>query len=234
MLSHAWSTTEREVGGIVLGEVFRDEEPYILLTQAIAAGHNHEGRARLTFTQASWQQMLAEKEARCPSARILGWYHTHPGYGIFLSEHDQYITRNFFSLPFQVAFVFDPIARTFGYFHWAGQTLAVQRTLAICGDECTPALAATLQNQAPAMAPPREPPPIILDDAIEELALAIHEGCTFFGQSVGDALATCCSRWIRPLRLAPSPGPLAQDRERGPGVRVRARSLLKRRIPHGR
>ncbi len=201
MLAHAWSTTEREVGGIVVGEVFVDDAPYIVLTQAIAASHNYEGRARLTFTPASWQQMLAEKEERCPSARILGWYHTHPGYGIFLSEQDRYIQRNFFSLPCQIALVFDPCARTFGYFGWSGQTLAARHTLAICGDARELAQDVTVRNQEQALPPPREQQTIVLDDALDELAHSIYAGCELFGQTVGEALADC----LRPLEGAVEP-----------------------------
>jgi hypothetical protein len=50
--------------------------------------------------------------------RILGWYHTHPGFGIFLSEMDMFIHRNFFNLPWQLAYVYDPHADEDGMFTW--------------------------------------------------------------------------------------------------------------------
>ncbi|MCA1557569.1 MAG: hypothetical protein LC731_03400, partial [Acidobacteria bacterium] len=52
-------------------------------------------------------------------ARIVGWYHTHPRFGIFLSEMDVFIQKNFFSEPWQTAFVLDPVQRTEGFFIWS-------------------------------------------------------------------------------------------------------------------
>ena len=48
----------------------------------------------------------------------MGWYHTHPNFGIFLSHHDLFIHHNFFSQALQVAYVVDPINQTRGFFHW--------------------------------------------------------------------------------------------------------------------
>ena len=48
----------------------------------------------------------------------MGWYHTHPDFGIFLSSHDLFIHRNFFDQPLQVAYVVDPIRQTRGFFRW--------------------------------------------------------------------------------------------------------------------
>ena len=38
---------------------------------------------------------------------VLGWYHTHPGWGLFLSAHDQFIHGNFYGGPHHVALVID-------------------------------------------------------------------------------------------------------------------------------
>jgi len=48
----------------------------------------------------------------------VGWYHSHPGFGVFLSEHDMFIQENFFSSPQQVAWVFDPHTDEEGCFGW--------------------------------------------------------------------------------------------------------------------
>ena len=49
---------------------------------------------------------------------IVGWYHTHPDFGIFLSDRDRFIQENFFSGAGQVALVIDPIRKTVGVFTW--------------------------------------------------------------------------------------------------------------------
>ncbi len=51
-----------------------------------------------------------------PDLRIVGWYHTHPGHGIFLSEMDIFLHESFFGLPWQTAFVYDPRSGDEGFF----------------------------------------------------------------------------------------------------------------------
>lgn len=50
--------------------------------------------------------------------RILGWYHTHPGFGIFLSAMDMFIHENFFNESDQLALVYDPVKGEDGLFVW--------------------------------------------------------------------------------------------------------------------
>ena len=59
-----------------------------------------------------------EHEKRYPDRKIVGWQHTHPNYGIFLSNYDTFIQENFFNLPFQIAYVIDPIQNLRGFFQW--------------------------------------------------------------------------------------------------------------------
>ena len=54
----------------------------------------------------------------------MGWYHTHPSFGIFLSHHDLFIHHHFFAQPLQVAYVVDPIQQTRGFFQWRGGDMA--------------------------------------------------------------------------------------------------------------
>jgi hypothetical protein len=55
-----------------------------------------------------------------PNAQIVGWYHTHPGYGLFLSQQDLFIQTNFFKNHSQIALVIDPIAEQEAVFAWFG------------------------------------------------------------------------------------------------------------------
>jgi hypothetical protein len=41
--------------------------------------------------------------------QIVGWYHSHPGFGVEFSEMDLFIHRNFFPGPGQIAYVTDPL-----------------------------------------------------------------------------------------------------------------------------
>jgi hypothetical protein len=53
----------------------------------------------------------------------MGWYHSHPGFGVFLSDHDTFIHKNFFSSALQVAWVYDPHSDEEGCFGWSGERL---------------------------------------------------------------------------------------------------------------
>jgi proteasome lid subunit RPN8/RPN11 len=109
----------REIGGVLVGELLRDAGgPYLQVTSAIDALHAEEKGAELTFTHATWEHIHGEMDRAHEGKKLVGWYHTHPGFGVFLSDRDQFIHGSFFDLPFQVAFVYDPKSREHGMFAW--------------------------------------------------------------------------------------------------------------------
>ncbi len=109
----------KEVGSILLGEYIDGEtEKSVIISDFIEAKYTDATAATLTFTHETWDYVYKEKEKKYPDKAIVGWQHTHPGYGIFLSSYDLFIQENFFNLPWQVAYVVDPIADTRGFFEW--------------------------------------------------------------------------------------------------------------------
>lgn len=123
---HAMSNLDREVGGLLLGEVYRDPNDgiiYPVITHAVAARFAAEARGHLTFTHDTWLDLNRQREEHYPDKRVVGWYHTHPGLEIFLSQMDLFIHRNFFREPWQVAFVLDPQQDAAGFFVWSGDDL---------------------------------------------------------------------------------------------------------------
>ncbi|MFO0958773.1 MAG: Mov34/MPN/PAD-1 family protein [Isosphaeraceae bacterium] len=118
---HALRDTSVELGGILLGKECVDEEtdrPFVWVTQAIEAKHYENTQASFTYTHDSWEEITRERDKQFPDLDIVGWYHTHPDFGIFLSGHDLFIHRNFFDRPLQVAYVVDPIRQDRGFFQW--------------------------------------------------------------------------------------------------------------------
>lgn len=113
---HVFSSLNAEVGGILVGHVREDGSP--LVTSIIPALEAEGGRSRVTFTHEAWSVIHATLDRDYPGEGILGWYHSHPGFGIFLSEHDLFIHRNFFARPEQIAIVVDPHAGSEGLFVW--------------------------------------------------------------------------------------------------------------------
>lgn len=110
---------DKEVGGVLVGELLRDGAgPYLSVETTIDALHAEEKGTELTFTHATWDHIHAEMDAHHQGRRIVGWYHTHPGFGIFLSDRDRFIHQSFFNLPHQIALVYDPRRREHGVFTW--------------------------------------------------------------------------------------------------------------------
>lgn len=114
---HVFTNAEREVGGVLVGN-FEREGALPIVTGAIPALAADEQRATLTFTQDAWEHIHRVLDTEYPGERIVGWYHSHPGFGIFLSSHDLFIHRNFFSGRSQIAVVVDPIKCEEGVFAW--------------------------------------------------------------------------------------------------------------------
>jgi proteasome lid subunit RPN8/RPN11 len=118
---HALSDTSVELGGILLGIECTDDrtgEPFVWISQAVEAKHFENTQASFTYTHDSWQEITRERDLRFPELDIVGWYHTHPDFGIFLSSHDLFIHEHFFSQTLQVAYVVDPIRQERGFFFW--------------------------------------------------------------------------------------------------------------------
>ena len=118
---HARGSPKREVGGLLLGHIYRAPDTsliYPVITHAISARYATESRGHLTFTHQTWLDFIRQREERFTREEVLGWYHTHPGLDIFLSEWDLTIHRNFFREPWQVAMVLDPRQDQAGLFVW--------------------------------------------------------------------------------------------------------------------
>ncbi len=116
--THCFSALDREVGGVLVGTTQRGAPPHV--EAAIPALRASENPAQLTFTQDAWEDIHRELEEKYPTQKIIGWYHTHPGYGLFLSQQDLFIHQNFFKNRNQIAVVVDPVAGEEAVFAWAG------------------------------------------------------------------------------------------------------------------
>ncbi len=65
--------------------------------------------------------IISRRRASYPDKKTVGWYHSHPGLGVFLSGHDLFIQRGFFGDQlWYIALVVDPISKEQGVFAWDG------------------------------------------------------------------------------------------------------------------
>lgn len=129
--AHALSSLDREVAGMLIGpapEKQPDGRYVVHVSDVIIAKHTRMHGASVTYTPESWRYVTDRLHERYPNeeAVIVGWYHTHPGFGIFLSGMDLFIHQNFFTQKWHIALVLDPLARRSGFFCWDRQQTAVQ------------------------------------------------------------------------------------------------------------
>jgi proteasome lid subunit RPN8/RPN11 len=117
---HARSNSRTEVCGILVGT---ESNGATTVKACIAGANAAQAGAHVTFTQDTWEHIYKSKDRDYPNDRIVGWYHSHPGFGIFLSDHDMFIHKNFFSSPQQVAWIYDPNSDEEGCFGWRGEQI---------------------------------------------------------------------------------------------------------------
>lgn len=133
ILEYSSQDLTRERGGFLLGGVYGEAPQYVVIRHFQPAFEAESGSASLKFTHDTWSSLHKQLEVTFPGEAILGWQHTHPGFGIFLSAYDMFIHRNFFSQPWQVALVVDPKRQELGFFHWRNGE--VQDCGFLCSDE---------------------------------------------------------------------------------------------------
>ena len=110
---------EHERGTIILGDYAEElGKTHVIISNYIEAKYTDASASTLTFTHETWDYVHKEHDAKFSDKKIVGWQHTHPSYGIFLSNYDLFIQENFFNMPFQVAYVIDPIQNIRGFFQW--------------------------------------------------------------------------------------------------------------------
>ena len=124
--AHSLSSLDKEVAGVLIGpqpEKQPDGRYLVHIVDTIIAKHTRMHGASVTYTPESWRYINDKLAERYPdeSAMIVGWYHTHPGFGIFLSGMDLFIHQNFFTQAWHVAMVLDPRAHRSGFFCWDKQ-----------------------------------------------------------------------------------------------------------------
>jgi proteasome lid subunit RPN8/RPN11 len=111
LIAHAKASLEVEVCGVLVGQTCEDDEGvFVHVAGAIPGDAASEASTHVTFTQNTWNSIHRTLDREYPKLKIVGWYHTHPGFGVEFSEMDLFIQKNFFPGPTQIALVTDPLS----------------------------------------------------------------------------------------------------------------------------
>jgi proteasome lid subunit RPN8/RPN11 len=111
LIAHAKESLEKEICGVLVGSVCEDDQgPFVQVTAIIRGTAANQGSTHVTFTQETWNHIHQTLDREFADRQMVGWYHSHPGFGVEFSEMDIFIQKNFFSGPQQIALVIDPLS----------------------------------------------------------------------------------------------------------------------------
>lgn len=143
--------TTNESGGMLIGTVIEEfGKTNIVISGFVEAKYCDATPTTLKFTHETWDYVHKEIDKKYKDKKIVGWIHTHPDFGIFLSEYDKFIHQNFFSEAYQIAYVVDPIQDIEGFYFWINGNIekckgfyiydktGTQITVDVAKDESTP------------------------------------------------------------------------------------------------
>lgn len=101
-----------ERGGLLVGEAFSGStvgDERAVLVHVRVAVPSREGEASAISLRMGAAVWSAARSVLQPDEIVVGWYHSHPGIGAFFSETDRRTQAGFFSHPFSVGWVIDPL-----------------------------------------------------------------------------------------------------------------------------
>ncbi len=116
---HAASDLANETGGWLLGKWRMDNrqnQQYVVVDTVLFAEFTRSSSTHLTFTQDSQVAMRRILDEQHPEKELVGWFHTHPRMGVFLSQYDLWLHQHFFPEMWQIALVIEPVSKTCGFF----------------------------------------------------------------------------------------------------------------------
>ncbi|AFZ15617.1 Mov34/MPN/PAD-1 family protein (plasmid) [Crinalium epipsammum PCC 9333] len=120
LIEHLRIDPNNETGGVLVGQAYLcpdTKNHYTEIVGSIAAPYTVGNRVHFHFTPECWQAILSDQKEYFPRTTVVGWYHSHPGHGIFLSGTDLNTQRLCFKQIWQIAVVYDPLRQEIGYFY---------------------------------------------------------------------------------------------------------------------
>lgn len=144
---HAKCETRNEVGGALIGFYCRDEtserEKFLVVTDVLnmppVPPRYFKSPALLRFTNEFLNELddyMVQINRKYPELIRLGFYHTHPGYGVFLSGTDVRTFKKFFKNAWQIAMVVDPVNKDEGVFYWQDDRISPKNGFYIFKSNC--------------------------------------------------------------------------------------------------
>ncbi|MFH1106474.1 MAG: Mov34/MPN/PAD-1 family protein [Candidatus Micrarchaeota archaeon] len=102
------SVEGREGMGLLLGKRFTWHGREYVYADRFVTAANDSSAVRVSFAREAFPELAKLLRKRLKDRVVVGWLHSHPGYGCFLSSTDVATQESFFSEEFHAAVVVDP------------------------------------------------------------------------------------------------------------------------------
>jgi proteasome lid subunit RPN8/RPN11 len=126
--NHALSRREErlEVLGFLLGDVHTHSGATYTVVTDVATTDLDASSVAVRFDRGAFEKLFESMDAAGPDKLLVGWYHSHPGHGCFMSERDVETQTTQFPEPHHAAVVVDPIG-----FEWEAYAMRDGRVIPI-------------------------------------------------------------------------------------------------------
>lgn len=118
---HVKKTSQIETGGILVGYPFRctsnEKIMFVVVCGAIEQDTARRTATQFTVFPEDIQSAREKMAVNFPGMLVVGWYHSHPGHGVFLSTQDMVIVRSIYNAAWHLALVIDPIQNKSAFFY---------------------------------------------------------------------------------------------------------------------
>jgi len=115
-VEHCKSQVPYEAIGFLVGKDYRWlGKKYVEVVGSIR-GKTKASEVRVEFDDGVMGEIVTELRQRYPGQLVVGWYHSHPGYGCFMSPTDIETQKSCFREPYHVALVVDPLQELIEFF----------------------------------------------------------------------------------------------------------------------
>ncbi|HLZ46406.1 MAG TPA: hypothetical protein VKQ05_12080 [Gemmatimonadales bacterium] len=101
---HIKSSPTQAIFGFLIGDIYRDPDAgalYTVIDKTLKLSQPIYGDKTEVVVSRLWERM--QEQLSKASATLLGWYHSHPGQGGYLTQHDVETHEKFFTEPWHVA-----------------------------------------------------------------------------------------------------------------------------------
>lgn len=116
IMKHAKRNSDIEVIGFLVGKRYRWNGKEYVVINAYLPTVSKSTRYNVEIDEGGIEPALKIIKKKFPDSYIVGWYHSHPGFGVFMSARDIKTHRELFKEPYHVALVVDPILNEFDFY----------------------------------------------------------------------------------------------------------------------